>query len=111
VALDAEGRLNVVTFAADKLLVLTTAGEIVETHTLPSGQLDGIIVRSNGDVLASSWKGGSIIRVRSDGSTETVLTGLKSPACFDVEETTGGPRLLVPEANADKVAVAPLAGE
>jgi hypothetical protein len=52
------GRLNVVTFAADKLLVLATAGEtageIVETHTLPSGQLDRILVRPNGDVLVSS---------------------------------------------------------
>ena len=45
-ATDAERRLNVVTFAADKLLVLTTAGEIVET----SGRVDGILVRPNGDV-------------------------------------------------------------
>jgi hypothetical protein len=110
VALDAQGRLNVVTFAGDKLIVLTTSGEIVETHVLPAGQLDGILLRPDGDVLVSSWKDGSIVRVARDGGIETVLTGLKSPACFDVEETGDGPRLIAPEPNANKVAIAPLAG-
>jgi predicted lipoprotein with Yx(FWY)xxD motif len=108
VALDGEGRLNVVTFDGDELIVLTKEGEIVETHVLPAGQLDGILVRPDGDVLVSSWKDGSIVRVATDGTSETVLTGLKSPACFDVVDTGEGPRLIVPEPNADKVAVAPL---
>lgn len=104
---DGQGHLIVATYGADEVLTLSTEGEILETRKLGAGKLDGVVAREDGSVLVSSWDGEHIVRLDPDGTSETVLTGVKTPAAFDVDEKRG--RLLVPEVQENRIAVAPLA--
>lgn len=104
---DPEGRLIVVTFGGNTVMTVSIEGEVLETKTLAAGQLDGLVVRDDGTMLVSSWKGEHIVRLAADGTAETVVTGLVQPAAFDVDEQHG--RLLVPQVKLNEIAVLPLA--
>ena len=106
---DPQGRLIVVTFAADEVMTMSTEGEILDRTKLGAGQLDGLVVREDGTRLVSSWKGKHVVRLSPDGQAETLLTGLTQPACFDVDAERG--LLLVPEVKKNRVTVAPLPAE
>jgi len=79
---------------------------VLDRKTLQPGQLDGLVMRDDGSRLVSSWKGRNILRVAPDGSTETVLSGVRTPAAFDVDSKRQ--RLLVPLVQENRVVVAPL---
>jgi hypothetical protein len=57
-------------------------------------------------MLISSWKGKNAIRIAPDGATETILTGVRTPAAFEVDTERG--QILVPLVRENRVVVAPL---
>ena len=103
---DAQGRLKVATFAGDEVLTISRDGELLSRDKLGAGQLDGLLVRDDGGILVSSWKGKHVVRLDPDGKAETLITGLVQPACFEVDARRG--LLLIPEVKKDRVTVAPL---
>ena len=104
---DQDGNLVVVTFGSDKVFTMSPDGKILKTRKLKIGKLDGVIVEKDGTILVSSWKGKHIVRLKPDGSSETILTGVSKPACFELD--TKHHRLLVPEVRKNRVVVAPMA--
>lgn len=104
--LDSKGNLKIATFAADEVLTMSRDGTILDRRKLDAGKLDGLVVQKDGSVLVSSWKGNHVVRLNPGGKAETILTGVKSPAAFDVDRAHE--RLLVPAVNQNRIVVAPL---
>lgn len=107
IAIDRDGNLIVVTYGSNKVLTLSTDGNVLNATILRDGQLDGLALQEDGSKLLSSWKGEDIVRLSpDDSSAEVVVTGVHTPAAFEVDEERG--QMVVPLVEDNKVVVAPL---
>lgn len=107
IAIDRNANLIVATYGSNKVLTLSKDGNLLSATILKDGQLDGLALQGDGSTLLSSWKGEDIVRLSPDGSAaEVVVTGIHTPAAFEVDQQRG--RILVPLVEDDKVVVAPL---
>lgn len=104
-----DGSLLVATFGGNSVMRVSRDGEVLERTKLDAGQLDGLLVREDGTRLVSSWKGKHLVRLAPDGASEVIVTGLVQPACFELDEARSV--LLVPEVEANRIAVLPLGGD
>lgn len=104
-AMAPDGTLRMVTFGGNTVFTVSPDGEILDRREIDHGQLDGLFITGDGEVMVSSWEAGSILRLTDDG-TETVMDGLTDPACFLVEAG----RLIVPQPTVDAVAVGAVSG-
>jgi len=107
IAIDRDGNLIVVTYGSDKVLTLSKGGSLLSATILRDGQLDGLALQEDGSTLLSSWKGEDIIRLSPDArAAEVVVTGIRTPAAFEVDEARG--QIVVPLVEENRVVVAPL---
>jgi sugar lactone lactonase YvrE len=90
-ALDGEGRLWAV---AEGELFRVEAGARVDVQKLPSGGLDGIVVRPSGSILVSSWDAHAIFETTPGGEPRYLYEGLESPA--DIGYDAERKRVLIP---------------
>jgi hypothetical protein len=61
------------------------------------GMIDGIYQMRNGDILATDWKTGSLIRWNKKDGMQTLATGFKGPADFCVVRNEAGWLVAVPD--------------
>lgn len=59
--------------------------------------IDGIYQMRNGDILATDWKTGSLIRWNKKDGMQTLATGFKGPADFCVVRNEAGWLVAVPD--------------
>lgn len=81
------------------LVFRNKAGAIVREETLPTGQMDGIVLLPDGDLLVASQLGKNVYRVSATGGAmEVVAENIDIPAAigYDVKRN----RLLVPQIKA-----------
>lgn len=108
IALDPSGNIVFVTYGGDEIVMMSPDGKVLDRRTLDVRKLDGLVL-DGGTALVSSWDDHSIVAVDGDGPGKRIATGLTSPACFEVDRQHH--LLLVPEVNADTVAVLPFEGD
>lgn len=79
-------------------------GVIIREQTLPTGQMDGIVLMPNGDLLVASQLGKNVYRVPADGAApEIVADDIAIPAAIGRDSKRN--RLLVPQIKAGSVSL------
>lgn len=90
----ADGALWVVTFSSGEIYQVDAKGKKGATEKLPKGQLDGVVVLDNGDLLVSSWEGQAVYRGKPGAGWKEVISGVQSPA--DIGWDGKRARVLIP---------------
>jgi sugar lactone lactonase YvrE len=89
------------------LFIRTPAGDIVREIALPTGQIDGIVVLPDGDLLVASQQGHNVYRVDLEsGSAAAVAEDIAVPAAIGYDPRRN--RLLVPQIRAGTLGIYPL---
>jgi sugar lactone lactonase YvrE len=83
------------------------AGAILREQSLPTGQIDGIVLMPGGDLLVASQLGKNVYRVPADGSApKAVAENIAVPAAIGLDTKRG--RLLVPQIRAASLSLFPV---
>lgn len=98
-----DGALLVVTFVEEGTAYEVRDGMQGELISLPSGQLDGVVVLPDGSALITSWGASAIFRLTEDGEVEIAITG--TPSAADIGWDSSRQRVLVPLLQEDRVVV------
>lgn len=98
-----DGALWVVTFKTGELYQVDAKGKKGKAEKLPKGQLDGVVVLDDGNLLVSSWEGKCVYEGKPGGEWKEVATDVESPA--DIGYDTKRKRLLIPQFNLSKLVV------
>jgi sugar lactone lactonase YvrE len=106
VAAGSDGSVWVVTFQTGEIYQVNAKGKKVSPQKLPSGQLDGIVLLDNGEMLVSSWGGSSVFRGKAGGEWKAAVENVKSPA--DIGWDSKRKRLLIPSFQGNSVILNPL---
>lgn len=97
----ANERLLMVPFGGTSLFALTPEGRIGAIGTGPGGH-DGVEILADGRVVITSWEGGSVFVMGTDGAEHTILmSGLDAPADLGVDRARN--LLAIPLFNANRV--------
>jgi sugar lactone lactonase YvrE len=94
VALAGDGAVWVVTFASGEIYQVDAKGKKGAAEKLPKGQLDGVVVLDNGDLLVSSWEGQAVYRGKPGAGWKEAISGVQSPA--DIGWDSKRSRVLIP---------------
>ena len=79
-------------------------GTILREQTLPTGQMDGIVLAPDGSLLIASQLGRNVYRVPADGGAPAIVAeGIEIPAAIGLD--TKRNRLLVPQIKAGSVSL------
>ena len=89
-----DGALWVVTFGSGEIYQVDAKGKKGAAEKLPKGQLDGVVVLDNGDLLVSSWEGKAVYRGKPGAGWKEVISGVESPA--DIGWDGKRARVLIP---------------
>ena len=101
--------LIMVSFGAPEIRTVSiTGGDPTVLAELPGGQLDGVVVLADGDILVSSWETSSVYRVpdMAEGEAAAVIEGVPSPA--DIGWDAERNRVLIPVFQENRVEIHPL---
>lgn len=80
------------------------SGKILREQTLPTGQMDGIVLMPDGSLLVASQLGKAVYRVPADGSAPVVVADdIAVPAAIGLD--TKRQRLLVPQIRAGSLSL------
>ena len=74
------GSVWVVTFSSGEVYEITAKGEKQAGVKLPKGQLDGVLVRADGELLVTSWEGRAVYAGKPGGAWRTLLADVEAPA-------------------------------
>ena len=106
IAAGKDGSVWVVTFGTGEIYQVDAKGKKAPGQKLPKGQLDGIAILDNGDVLVSSWEGSAVYRGKPGGEWKPAVENVEAPADFGYDSKRK--RLLQPLFKANKVILQPL---
>ncbi|WP_394845358.1 hypothetical protein LZC95_51050 [Pendulispora brunnea] len=100
-----DGKLEIVTLVSGEWITLSLSGEILQRSTLPTGMLDGVVKRENGELLISSWNGPAIYSVRAGAASKTLFANtLGADIGYDPKRA----RLLLPNMTENTVSFVPI---
>lgn len=102
----ANGSVWVVTFGTGEIYEVTAKGEKKAGAKLPKGQLDGIVAKSDGELLVSSWEGKAVYAGKPGGEWKPVLSDVEAPA--DIGWDSKRNVLLVPQFTSNALILLPL---
>ena len=105
----ANGSVWVVTFGSGELYEVAVKGAKGEKKPgvkLPKGQLDGLVVKDDGEILVSSWEGKAVYAGKPGGEWKAVLSDVEAPA--DIGWDSKRKVLLVPQFMANALILLPL---
>ncbi|MEZ5649350.1 MAG: hypothetical protein R3E87_02255 [Burkholderiaceae bacterium] len=105
-----EGGLLVTPFGkgAREVYKLGMDGKRQPFAQMPAAQLDGLLRLPDGSLLVTSWAGNAVYQVK-DGQTQTVASGIRSPAQIGYDAKRQ--RLLVPVLRDDELRIYSLSSE
>lgn len=83
---------------------LAADGKRTTTRKLPAGQLDGLEILANGNLLVSSWQAQGVYQVTPDGKATLIVQNIASPADFGVD--TKRNRIMLPVLQENRVVFA-----
>jgi streptogramin lyase len=106
IAAGADNSVWVVTFGTGEIYQVDAKGKKQAGQKLPKGQLDGIVVLDNGDVLVSSWEGSAVYRGKPGAEWKAAVENVKSPA--DIGWDSKRKRLLIPSFQGNQIILHPL---
>lgn len=101
-----DGVVLMVTFGAPQVRAVPAMGGTAEVLVeLPGGQLDGVVVLTDGSLLVSSWETSSVyhVPVGAEGDVTTVVEGVPSPA--DIGWDSRRDKILIPVFQEDRVEI------
>lgn len=102
-----DGTLVVVSFSpAGEVYTLSPRGAKQKMWKLPSGNLDGVEVREGGALLISSWGASAVFQLERDGTVQTVVSNVPSPA--DIGYDSKRDRVLIPIFMENRLVIQPL---
>jgi len=101
-----EAGILLVTFSSGQVYRVTGENEYEEILAVEGGQLDGVEILDNGDVLVSNWATSCVHLLDGDGNLSCLIPDLEAPA--DIGLDRGRNRVLVPLFNANEVRIIPL---
>jgi sugar lactone lactonase YvrE len=111
------GGPNGITMSDDGLIVVSFGGtsvlevdpvtsELEKVTDMPAGSLDGVEWANDGRLLVSSWQGSAVYAVSVDGSAETIVENVESPA--DIGYDSERDLVLIPLFNSDGMIAVPV---
>ena len=100
-----DGSVWVVTLRSGEIYQVDAKGKQGKAEKLPKGQLDGIVVLDNGDLLVSSWEAQGVYRGKP-GSWTQIISGVQSPA--DIGFDSKRQKVLIPVFLGNQVQIHPL---
>lgn len=86
---------------AEAELFRVEAGQRLDVMKLPSGGLDGLVVRGKGTMLVSSWDAQAIFEIEPGSEPRYLYEGIESPA--DIGYDAERKRLLIPVFMHDRI--------
>jgi sugar lactone lactonase YvrE len=92
---------------AKTLYRLSYSGDRTPFLTLPTPQLDGLLRLPDGSIIATSWQGQAVYRIRGQ-QTQLVVDSVMSPAQIGYDAKRK--QLLVPSPQANELLVVPFTG-
>src|SRR2546430_10479451 len=101
-----DGTLVVVSFSPTGEVYTLGPGTKRKVWTLPSGNLDGVEMRTGGALLISSWGASAVFQLEGD-SVQTVVSNVPSPA--DIGYDSKRDRVLIPIFMAKQQVIQPFA--
>jgi SMP-30/Gluconolactonase/LRE-like region len=105
----ANGSVWVNTFGSGELYEVTMKGDKGEKKPgvkLPKGQLDGLVVKDDGELLISSWEGKAVYAGKPGGEWKAILSDVEAPA--DIGWDSKRKVLLVPQFTGNALILLPL---
>jgi len=100
-----DGKLEIVTLVSGEWITLSLSGAILQRSTLPTGKLDGVVKRENGDLIISSWDGPAIYSVRAGVAPRVLIANtLGADIGYDPKRA----RLLLPNMTDNTVSFVPI---
>jgi len=106
IAFDAAGNIVTVTFGGAEVVTRRPDGTVLDTKTLPQGQLDGLLILPDGSKLISSWEGKNVVRLRPDGTTQVVVDNVEAPAAIGFDSKRQ--KVLIPQLTLNTLVIADL---
>ena len=102
-----DGTLVVVSFSqTGEVYTLGPGGAKQKVWKLPSGNLDGLEMRPGGALLISSWGASAVFQLERDGTIQTVVSNVPSPA--DIGYDSKRDRVLIPIFMENRLVIQPL---
>jgi len=102
-----DGTLVVVSFSqTGEVYTLGPGGAKQKVWKLPSGNLDGVEMRPGGALLISSWGASAVFQLERDGTIQTVVSNVPSPA--DIGYDSKRDRVLIPIFMENRLVIQPL---
>jgi len=89
-----------------EVYTLGPGGAKQKVWKLPSGNLDGVEMRPGGALLISSWGASAVFQLERDGTIQTVVSNVPSPA--DIGYDSKRDRVLIPIFMENRLVIQPL---
>ena len=106
ITLSPEGKVVSVTVGAADVVTREPDGTVIDSWTLETGQLDGVLYLPDGRLLVTSWEAEAVLVIGPDGSQTALIEGISSPAAMDFDPTRNV--ILMPQLMQNTVRLIPL---